>query len=165
MLFKWWKSHNQLDKHRPTKSAMRQMADLVAKLIGVIPRHRQLPASPWENTRRRLRKAAKVIRRSDRRSDRKPGRSWPPLRSPSVESLGRREPQSNVWPMSTIAANITAGSNFKPIPNFWITDLKLDRMGFVAPAPPRTCRTGPLGSPLNHGWTQSNADFTKDFPG
>ena len=62
LLFKLWKSHNQLDKHRSAKSAVWQMAELLAKLIGVILQHWLLLTSTWENTRRSLRKAAIVIR-------------------------------------------------------------------------------------------------------
>ena len=62
LLFKLWKSHSQLDKHRSAKSAAWQMAELLAKLIGVIIQHWLLLTSTWENTRRSLRKAADVIR-------------------------------------------------------------------------------------------------------
>jgi hypothetical protein len=62
LLFKLWKSHNRLGQHRSSKSAEWQMAELLAKLIGVILQHWLLLTSTWENTRRSLRKAAKVIR-------------------------------------------------------------------------------------------------------
>jgi hypothetical protein len=62
LLFKLWKSHSQLDKHRSARSAVWQMAELLAKLIGVIIQHWLLLTSTWENTRRGLRKAADVIR-------------------------------------------------------------------------------------------------------
>ena len=62
LLFKLWKSHSQLDKHRSAKSAVWQMAELLAKLIGVIVQHWLLLTSTWENTRRSLRKAADLIR-------------------------------------------------------------------------------------------------------
>lgn len=62
LLFKLWKSHSQLDKHRSAKSAEWQMAELLAKLLGVILQHWLLLTSTWENTRRSLRKAAHVIR-------------------------------------------------------------------------------------------------------
>ena len=62
LLFKLWKSHSQLDKHRSAKPAVWQMAELLAKLIGVILQHWLLLTSTWENTRRSLRKAAHVIR-------------------------------------------------------------------------------------------------------
>ena len=62
LLFKLWKSHGQLDKHRTGKAAHWQMAELFAKLIGVILQHWLLLVSTWGETRRSLRKAAKVIR-------------------------------------------------------------------------------------------------------
>lgn len=62
LLFKLWKSHSQLDKHRSAKPAEWQMAELLAKLIGVILQHWLLLMSTWENLRRSLRKAANVIR-------------------------------------------------------------------------------------------------------
>lgn len=62
LLFKLWKSHSQLDKHRSAKPAVWQMAELLAKLIGVIIQHWLLLTSTWANPRRSLRKAAAVIR-------------------------------------------------------------------------------------------------------
>lgn len=62
LLFKLWKSHSQLDKHRAVRPAVWQMAELLAKLIGVIIQHWLLLTSTWGNTRRSLRKAADVIR-------------------------------------------------------------------------------------------------------
>lgn len=62
LLFKLWKSHSQLDKHRSARSAEGRMAELLAKLIGVVIQHWLLLTSTWENTRRSLRKAAGVIR-------------------------------------------------------------------------------------------------------
>ena len=50
------------DKHRSARSAVWQMTELLAKLIGVIVQHWLLLTSTWENTRRSLRKAADVIR-------------------------------------------------------------------------------------------------------
>jgi Transposase DDE domain len=62
LMFKLWKSHSQLDKHRTAKSAEWQMAELLAKLIGVVIQHWLLLTSTWLNPRRSLWKAAQVIR-------------------------------------------------------------------------------------------------------
>jgi len=62
LMFKLWKSHSQLDKHKANKSAEWQMAELLAKLIGVIIQHWLLLTSTWLNPRRSLWKAAQVIR-------------------------------------------------------------------------------------------------------
>ncbi len=62
LLFKLWKSHLQLDKHITTQPPHCQMAVLLAKLIGVLVQHWLLLVSTWDDTRRSLRKAAKVIR-------------------------------------------------------------------------------------------------------
>jgi hypothetical protein len=62
LMFKLWKSHSQLDKHKAGKSADWQMAELLAKLVGVIVQHWLLLTSTWLNPRRSLWKAAGVIR-------------------------------------------------------------------------------------------------------
>jgi hypothetical protein len=62
LLFKLWKSHSQLDKHKASRSADWRMAELLAKLIGVIIQHWLLLTLTWANPRRSLRKAARVIR-------------------------------------------------------------------------------------------------------
>jgi len=62
LLFKLWKSHSQLDKHKSVRSPQWQMAELLAKLIGVILQHWLLLSLTWGNCRRSLRKAAKVLR-------------------------------------------------------------------------------------------------------
>jgi hypothetical protein len=62
LMFKLWKSHGQLDKHRTDRPAEWQMAELLAKLIGVIVQHWLLLSSTWANPRRSLWKAAGVIR-------------------------------------------------------------------------------------------------------
>jgi hypothetical protein len=62
LMFKLWKSHSQLDKRRAAKSAAWQMAELLAKLIGVVIQHWLLLTSTWRNPRRSLWKAARVIR-------------------------------------------------------------------------------------------------------
>jgi hypothetical protein len=62
LLFKLWKSHGQLDKHKASRSAEWRMAELWAKLIGVLIQHWLLLTLTWANPRRSLRKAARVIR-------------------------------------------------------------------------------------------------------
>lgn len=62
LLFKLWKSHSQLDKHKSARSSQWQMAELLAKLIGVIVQHWLLLSLTWGNCRRSLRKAAKILR-------------------------------------------------------------------------------------------------------
>jgi hypothetical protein len=62
LLFKLWKSHGQIDKHKSARSSDWQMAELLAKLIGVIIQHWLLLSSTRANPRRSLRKAANVIR-------------------------------------------------------------------------------------------------------
>jgi hypothetical protein len=62
LLFKLWKSHGQLDKHKASRSADWQMAELLVKLIGVIIQHWLLLSLTWSNPRRSLRKAANVLR-------------------------------------------------------------------------------------------------------
>ncbi len=62
LLFKLWKSHSHLGQHNTTRPAEWQMAELLAKLIGVILQHWLLLTSTWNNPRRSLWKAAGVIR-------------------------------------------------------------------------------------------------------
>jgi hypothetical protein len=62
LLFKLWKSHGQLDKHVATQPPHWQMAVVLAKLVGAILQHWLLLVSTWDDTRRSLRKAAKVVR-------------------------------------------------------------------------------------------------------
>ena len=62
LMFKLWKSQSGLDKHKIDKSAVWQMAELFAKLIGVVIQHWLLLTSTWLNPRRSLWKAAQVIR-------------------------------------------------------------------------------------------------------
>jgi hypothetical protein len=61
LLFKLWKSDGGLDKsgsHKP----WRIMCEIYAKLIGLVVQHWLLVAGCWQNARRSLRKAAKVVR-------------------------------------------------------------------------------------------------------
>jgi hypothetical protein len=62
LLFKLWKSHNQLGQGEPGASPQRQMAVLYAKLIGVIVQHWLLLTVTWHDGQRSLRKAAAILR-------------------------------------------------------------------------------------------------------
>jgi DDE family transposase len=62
LLFKLWKSHSQLDKHNAATPAQWRMAELLAKLIGVIIQHWLLLTLTWDNPRRSLWRAAQVLR-------------------------------------------------------------------------------------------------------
>lgn len=62
LLFKLWKSHNHLAARDTNATPERQMAVLYAKLIGVIVQHWLLLTAVWNDTRRSLRKAARVVR-------------------------------------------------------------------------------------------------------
>jgi hypothetical protein len=62
LLFKLWKSHGRLGRP-PAGSATpeRAMAEVWAKLIAVVVRHWMLLTATWPDTRRSLRKAARLI--------------------------------------------------------------------------------------------------------
>ena len=62
LLFKLWKSHNRLARHAEVKSPERRLAELWAKLIGVVLQHWLLLATSWPDARRSLGKAAGVVR-------------------------------------------------------------------------------------------------------
>jgi len=62
LLFKLWKSHNQLAQRELGASPQRQMAVLYAKLIGVIVQHWILLSTTWNDGQRSLRKAANIVR-------------------------------------------------------------------------------------------------------
>lgn len=62
LMFKLWKSHNGLAKHRPGASAEEQLATIYAKLIGVVVQHWILVSSTWNRGCRSLMKAAKTLR-------------------------------------------------------------------------------------------------------
>lgn len=62
LLFKLWKSHNQLARHRPGATAVEAMAVLWAKLIGVMLQHWLLLTAAWTDDRRSLLKAARALR-------------------------------------------------------------------------------------------------------
>jgi len=61
LMFKLWKSHNQLATDRETRPAVERMALFWAKLIGAILQHWLLLMSTWSNPRRSHWKAAAVI--------------------------------------------------------------------------------------------------------
>jgi len=61
LLFKLWKSHNGLNKHRPGASATEQLASIYAKLIGVVVQHWILVSSTWHRGQRSLMKAARTV--------------------------------------------------------------------------------------------------------
>lgn len=62
LLFKLWKSHNQLARHRPGATALEAMAVLWAKLIGVMLQHWLLLSATWPDDRRSLFQAARALR-------------------------------------------------------------------------------------------------------
>ena len=62
LLFKLWKSHNQLARHRPGATPVEAMAVLWAKLIGVMLQHWLLLSAAWTDDRRSLLKAARALR-------------------------------------------------------------------------------------------------------
>lgn len=61
LLFKLWKSHNRLAKHRPGAEALEVLALFYAKLLGVLLQHWILVATAWSNDRRSLPKAARAF--------------------------------------------------------------------------------------------------------
>jgi hypothetical protein len=61
LVFKLWKSHNQLAACGPRWSAVERMALFWAKLIGVLIQHWLLVTSSWSNPRRSCWKASQVI--------------------------------------------------------------------------------------------------------
>jgi hypothetical protein len=61
LLFKLWKSHNRLAKHREGATALEVLAVFYAKLLGVLLQHWILVATAWSNDRRSLLKAARAL--------------------------------------------------------------------------------------------------------
>ena len=61
LLFKLWKSHNRLAKHREGATALEVLAVFYAKLLGVLLQHWILVATAWSNDRRSLFKAAHAL--------------------------------------------------------------------------------------------------------
>ena len=62
LLFKLWKSHNQLACQRSGATALESLAVLWAKLIGVMLQHWLLLTTVWPDERRSLFKAARALR-------------------------------------------------------------------------------------------------------
>lgn len=61
LLFKLWKSHNQIARHRRGATPMEAMAVLWAKLLGAVLQHWLLLSATWSDARRSLRKAARAL--------------------------------------------------------------------------------------------------------
>lgn len=61
LLFKLWKSHNQLAKHRAGATAREVLALFYAKLLGVLLQHWIVVATAWNVERRSLFKAARTL--------------------------------------------------------------------------------------------------------
>lgn len=61
LLFKLWKSHNRLAKHREGAGALEVMAVFYAKLLGVLLQHWILVATAWQVAGRSLTKAARIL--------------------------------------------------------------------------------------------------------
>jgi hypothetical protein len=62
LMFKLWKSHNKLASYRTGASSAQRMAELWAKMIGVILQHWILLKTSWPQVRRSLWTAAGLIR-------------------------------------------------------------------------------------------------------
>jgi hypothetical protein len=61
LLFKLWKSHNKLAKHRQAATALEVLAVFYAKLLGVLLQHGILVATAWRRGNRSLVKAARAL--------------------------------------------------------------------------------------------------------
>jgi hypothetical protein len=61
LLFKLWKSHNQLAKHREDASALEVLAVFYAKLLGGVLQHWILVATAWQVAGRSLTRAARAL--------------------------------------------------------------------------------------------------------
>ena len=61
LLFKLWKSHNRLAKHREGAKALEVLAVFYAKLLGVLLQHWILVATAWQVAERSLTKAARAL--------------------------------------------------------------------------------------------------------
>lgn len=62
LLFKLWKSHNQIARHRRGATPVEALAILWAKLLGAVLQHWLLLSATWPNDRRSLRKAARALK-------------------------------------------------------------------------------------------------------
>ncbi len=61
LLFRLWKSHNKLARHREGATALEVLAVFYAKLLGVLLQHWILVATAWGNPRRSLTRAARAL--------------------------------------------------------------------------------------------------------
>lgn len=61
LLFKLWKSHNRLAKHREGARALEVLAVFYAKLLGVLLQHWIVVATAWQLAGRSLTRAARVL--------------------------------------------------------------------------------------------------------
>lgn len=61
LLFRLWKSHNKLAKHRAKATALEVLAVFYAKLLAILLQHWILVATAWTNARRSLPKAARAL--------------------------------------------------------------------------------------------------------
>lgn len=61
LLFKLWKSHNRLAKHREGASPLEVLAVFYAKLLGVVLQHWILVATAWQLAGRSLTRAARAL--------------------------------------------------------------------------------------------------------
>jgi hypothetical protein len=61
LLFRLWKSHNKLAKHREAATALEVLAVFYAKLLGILLQHWILVATAWPHERRSLLKAARAL--------------------------------------------------------------------------------------------------------
>jgi hypothetical protein len=61
LLFKLWKSHNRLAKHREGAPALEVLAVFYAKLLGVVLQHWILVATAWQVAGRSLSRAARAL--------------------------------------------------------------------------------------------------------
>jgi hypothetical protein len=62
LLFKLWKSHNHLARHRPGATPVEALAVLWAKLLGALLQHWLLLTTSWPDDRRSLLKTARALR-------------------------------------------------------------------------------------------------------
>jgi len=61
LLFRLWKSHNRLARHRAGATALEVLAVFYAKLLGILLQHWILVATAWPRERRSLPKAARAL--------------------------------------------------------------------------------------------------------
>jgi hypothetical protein len=61
LLFRLWKSHKKLAKHRASATALEVLAVFYAKLLGILLQHGIWLATAWHTHRRSLVKAARAL--------------------------------------------------------------------------------------------------------